>query len=81
MLVAAGYDVDTVNHEGLTGAADHGRCLPRPPPDRLVPRPTDQSAPGVTAMLNRPVAAHDLSTLAATIAIAQRGLLRVRRTR
>lgn len=47
----------------------------------LVLRPPDQSVPAVTGMLTELVAAQDLATLAGAIAIAQRGLLRVRRTR
>jgi predicted nuclease of predicted toxin-antitoxin system len=47
----------------------------------LVLRPPDQSAPTVTSMLAGLVAAHDLTTLAGAITIAQRDLLRVRRPR
>lgn len=47
----------------------------------LVLRPPAQSAQAVVAMLTELVAAHDLATLFGAIAIAQRGLLRVRRAR
>jgi predicted nuclease of predicted toxin-antitoxin system len=45
----------------------------------LVLRPTDQSVPTVTAALAELIAGHDLTALTGTIAIAQRGLLRIRR--
>jgi len=45
----------------------------------LVLRPADQSVPTVVAALAEVVTGHDLTTLTGTIAIAQRGLLRIRR--
>ena len=45
----------------------------------LVLRPSDQSPPTVAAALAEVVAGHDLTMLAGTVAVAQRGLLRIRR--
>jgi predicted nuclease of predicted toxin-antitoxin system len=45
----------------------------------LVLRPADQSAPSVAALLSRLLASEDLDALAGTIAVAQPGLLRIRR--
>jgi predicted nuclease of predicted toxin-antitoxin system len=45
----------------------------------LVLRPSDQSARTVAAVLAEVVAGHDLTTLAGTVTVAQRGLLRIRR--
>ncbi len=45
----------------------------------LVLRPADQSVPTVVAALAELIAGHDLTALTGTIAIAQRGLLRIRR--
>ena len=45
----------------------------------LVLQPSDQSPPTVAAVLAEVVAGHDLTTLAGTVAVAQRGLLRIRR--
>jgi predicted nuclease of predicted toxin-antitoxin system len=45
----------------------------------LVLRPSDQSARTVAAALAEVVAGHDLTTLAGTVTVAQRGLLRIRR--
>ncbi|SFF54427.1 DUF5615 family PIN-like protein [Blastococcus tunisiensis] len=45
----------------------------------LVLRPSDQSAWTVAAALAGVVAGHDLTTLAGTVTVAQRGLLRIRR--
>jgi predicted nuclease of predicted toxin-antitoxin system len=45
----------------------------------LVLRPSDQSARTVAAALAAVVASHDLTTLAGTVTVAQRGLLRIRR--
>ncbi len=45
----------------------------------LVLRPSDQSATTVAAALAEVVAGHDLTLLAGTVTVAQRGLLRVRR--
>jgi len=45
----------------------------------LVLRPGDQSAPSVAALLGELLAGEDLDALAKAIAIAQPGLLRVRR--
>ena len=45
----------------------------------LVLRPTDQSVPTVVAALAEVVTGRNLTTLTGTIAIAQRGLLRIRR--
>jgi hypothetical protein len=42
-------------------------------------RPSDQSARTVAAALAEVVAGHDLTTLAGTVTVAQRGLLRIRR--
>lgn len=44
----------------------------------LVLRPPDQSARTVAAVLAEVVAGHDLPTLAGTVTVAQRGLLRIR---
>ncbi len=44
-------------------------------------RPANQSVPTVVAALAELIAGHDLTTLTGTIAIAQRGLLRIRRPR
>jgi hypothetical protein len=45
----------------------------------LVLRPSDQSPPTVAAALAEVVAGHDLTMLAGTVTVAQRGLLRIRR--
>jgi predicted nuclease of predicted toxin-antitoxin system len=45
----------------------------------LVLRPSDQSARTVAEALAEVVAGHDLTTLAGTVTVAQRGLLRIRR--
>ncbi len=45
----------------------------------LVLRPSDQSGRTVAAALAEVVAGHDLTLLAGTVTVAQRGLLRVRR--
>jgi predicted nuclease of predicted toxin-antitoxin system len=45
----------------------------------LVLRPSDQPARTVAAALAEVVAGHDLTTLAGTVTVAQRGLLRIRR--
>jgi predicted nuclease of predicted toxin-antitoxin system len=45
----------------------------------LVLRPSDQSARTVAAALAEVVAGHDLTLLAGTVTVAQRGLLRIRR--
>ena len=45
----------------------------------LVLRPSDQSARTVAAALAEVVAGHDLTMLAGTVTVAQRGLLRIRR--
>jgi hypothetical protein len=42
-------------------------------------RPSDQSAQTVAAALAEVVAGHNLTTLAGTVTVAQRGLLRIRR--
>ena len=53
------------------------------PPGRhagiLVLRPSDQSARTVAAALAEVVAGRNLTTLAGTVTVAQRGLLRIRR--
>ena len=45
----------------------------------LVLRPSDQSPPTVAAALAKVVPGHDLTMLDGTVAVAQRGLLRIRR--
>src|SRR3954465_2955332 len=45
----------------------------------LVLRPSDPWAPTGAAALAEVVAGHDLTTLAGTVTVAQRGLLRIRR--
>ncbi|MGH3264167.1 MAG: DUF5615 family PIN-like protein, partial [Trebonia sp.] len=45
----------------------------------LVLRPADQSAASVAGLLEQLLAGEDLDTLTGTIAVAQPGLLRVRR--
>ena len=46
----------------------------------LVLRPADQSAASVTTLLEQLLAGEDLDALAGTVAVAQPGLLRVRRS-
>ncbi|MGO9972596.1 MAG: DUF5615 family PIN-like protein [Solirubrobacteraceae bacterium] len=46
----------------------------------LVLRPADQSAASVTALIEQLLAGEDLDALAGTVAVAQPGLLRVRRS-
>ncbi|MCF6744975.1 hypothetical protein E9529_11910 [Blastococcus sp. KM273128] len=78
LLAAAAAD------EGLLIALDRelGDIRAYPPGSHariLVLRPSDQSARTVAAALVEVVAGHDLTTLAGTVTVAQRGLLRIRR--
>ena len=61
------------------GLGDIRAYPPRSYAGILVLRPPDQSATTVAAALAEVVARHDLTTLAGTITIVQRGLLRIRR--
>ena len=61
------------------GLGDIAAYPPRSHAGILVLRPPDQSATTVAAALAEVLARHDLTTLAGTITIVQRGLLRIRR--